>query len=193
MVTAVADWDAITALFKRPQPLTTPMVALFAIIPFYLFIGGELLPGRTLYAPELGLDAMFPLRPEWSFVYGSLFCAALLPVFVLHQRDLIRRTLLAFIAAWLFSYVIFIAFPTVAPSHPKVAVHSFSDWGLRTIYDADVKYNAFSRRSPAIACIAVSGRWQGCGPPWSLPPRCTPSNTTYSMSWRAPRWRSRCT
>ena len=35
-----------------------PMVALFVIIPFYLYIGDALIPGRTLHVPELTLDRM---------------------------------------------------------------------------------------------------------------------------------------
>jgi hypothetical protein len=101
-------WRLVAGIFTRPQPVTIPMVALFAIIPFYLFIGGAM-PGRTLHAPELALDRALPLPAPWSVVYGSLFCAALLLVFVVHQQELIRRTILAYLSAWLFAYACFLA------------------------------------------------------------------------------------
>jgi membrane-associated phospholipid phosphatase len=133
-------WRQVAGIFTRPQPVTIPMVALFAIIPFYLFIGGAM-PGRTLHAPELALDRALPLLAPWSVVYGSLFCAALLPVFVVHQQELIRRTVLAYLAAWLFAYACFLAYPTIAPQHPKVVGGGFSDWALRVIWESDVPRN----------------------------------------------------
>ena len=83
-------WQALAQVFTRPQPVTIPMVTLFAIIPFYLVIGAYI-PGRTVHVPEVALDRALPLLPAWSGVYASLFCAALLPVFVVHQQELVRR------------------------------------------------------------------------------------------------------
>lgn len=129
-------------MFTRPQPVTVPMVALFAIIPVYLFIG-DLVSGWTVYAPELALDRAIPLDPSWSMVYASLFLAALLPVFVVHQQELIRRVILAYLSIWLVSYAIFLAYPTIAPRHDEVTGDGFSAVALQTIYDSDVQYNCF--------------------------------------------------
>jgi membrane-associated phospholipid phosphatase len=117
------------------------MVALFAIIPFYLFIGHALIPGRAVHVPEVALDRVVPMEPAWSLVYLSLFLAALLPVFVVHQQELVRRTILAFLAIWLVSYACFIAYPTAAPRHDKVIVDSFFAWTLQAIYSSDIRYN----------------------------------------------------
>ena len=130
-------------VFTRPQPVTIPMVALFAIIPLYLFIGHALVPGRVVHRPEVGLDHVVPMEPAWSLVYLSLFLAALLPVFVVHQQELVRRTINAFLAIWLFSYACFIAYPTAAPRHDKVIVESFFTWTLRAIHSSDIAYNCF--------------------------------------------------
>ncbi len=127
---------------KRPQPVTIPMVALFALVPFYIFIG-HAMTGRMVYAPELALDRALPLQPAWSLVYGSLFLAALLPVFVVHQQELVRRTILAYLAIWLVSYVFFMAYPTVSPRQAEVAGEGFFVWTLRAIYSSDVRYNCF--------------------------------------------------
>lgn len=130
------------ALFARPQPVTVPMVVLFSIIPVYLVIGFFVSDG-TLHAPELALDQVIPLDPSWSMVYLSLFLAALLPVFVVHQQELIRRVILAYLSIWLVSYGFFLAYPTMAPRHAEVIGDGFSAVALRTLYRSDVPYNCF--------------------------------------------------
>ncbi len=164
-------WSAFVELMTRPQPVTLPMVALFAIIPGYLCIG-VLVHGGIVHAPELALDRMGPVRPEWSVVYGSLFLAALLPVFVLHQQELIRRTILAYLAVWLVAYVCFLAYPTIGPRPATVAGEGFFVWALRVIYSSDARYNCLPSLHvaqcflAALACYrvhrgvgAVAGIW----------------------------------
>lgn len=46
----------------RPQPVTIPMVVLFSIIPFYIFIGAEWIPGRALHVPDLALNRVVPVQ-----------------------------------------------------------------------------------------------------------------------------------
>lgn len=135
-------WRDVVELMTRPQPVTIPMVLLFALIPFYLFIG-DLFPDRPLHVPELALDRAIPLQPAWSVVYGSLLLAALLPVFVLHRQELVRRTILAFLMAWLVSYAVFLIYPTVTARPEVVTGDGFFAWALRQIYDSDVQYNCF--------------------------------------------------
>ncbi|HEY3859152.1 MAG TPA: hypothetical protein VGM47_06005, partial [Gammaproteobacteria bacterium] len=93
-----SDIRGAGALFLRPQRLTVPMVVLFGIIPFYLVIGAFVSTGPT-HRPESPLDSLFPLMPAWSLVYLSLFLAVLLPVFVVHQQELIRRVVWMFLSA----------------------------------------------------------------------------------------------
>ena len=133
---------AAARLFSRPQQLTVPMIALFAIIPGYLVIGAYV-SNRTLHSPALALDHIWPLEPGWSLVYLSLFLAALLPVFVVHQQELIRRVVLAYLFIWLLAYVVFLVYPTAAPAHADVIGNGFSAVALRTIYGSDVPYNCF--------------------------------------------------
>jgi len=129
-------------MFRRPQPVTVAMVVLFAIIPFYLVIG-VVVAGGPVNVPELALDAAVPLQPSWSVVYGSLFLAALLPGFVVHQQELLQRAILAYLALWLVSFICFLAYPTAAPLHAKVAGNGFFEWALLAIYGSDVHYNCF--------------------------------------------------
>jgi len=134
------EWRALVKLMARPQPVTVEMVALFAIIPLYLAIGAWV-QGGVAHVPEITVDRMIPVRPEWSVVYGSLFLAALLPAFVVHQQELLRRTILAYLAMWLFSYACFLAYPTIGPRPGEVTGDGFFAWLLRVIYSSDVRYN----------------------------------------------------
>ena len=61
----------------RPFPVTGSTVVLVLLVPGYIFIP-ELLAGRTLYAPELELDRLVPLRPSWALAYGALYVYATL-------------------------------------------------------------------------------------------------------------------
>ncbi len=129
-------------LFTRTQAVTIPMVTLFAIIPGYLVIG-VIVSRWNLHSPALALDLALPLVPEWSVVYGSLFCAALLPVFIVHQQELVRRVINAYLTAWLVAFAIFLLYPTRAPPHPAVTSDDFSSLALRLIYGSDMPYNCF--------------------------------------------------
>lgn len=146
---AGADADSVgfraaARLFARPQPVTISMVALGLIIPLYLFIGWEFVPGRTVYVPAVWLDYALPVEPAWSVVYLSLFLAALLPAFVVHQQELLRRTVNAYLATWLVAYIFFVAYPTIGPRPSGNAIgDGFSGWLLQTIYSSDVRYNCF--------------------------------------------------
>ena len=134
------SWRAALALFKRPQPVTWPMVTFALVIPLYIFIGNSL-AGRAAHVPELALDRAIPLSPVWSVAYASLILAALLPAFVLHQQELIQRTVKAFLFAWLFSYAVFLAYPTYTPRPAEVTEQGFFPWVMVAIYSTDVEYN----------------------------------------------------
>ena len=135
-------WRRAAELFRRPQPVTLPMVALFALIPFYIFIGHSI-PGRTVYVPEVFLDRVIPLDPLWAPVYGSLFLLIILPVFVVHQQELLRRSINAYLMVWLVGYAFFLAYPTLTPRPPRLEGDGFFPWMLRAIYASDVAYNCF--------------------------------------------------
>ena len=135
-------WRRAAELFARPQPVTLPMVALFALIPFYIVIG-HAIPGRTVHVPEVFLDRVIPLDPLWAPVYASLFLLVILPVFVVHQREHVRRTINAYLMVWLVGYAFFLAYPTLTPRPPRLADEGFFPWMLRAIYSTDVEYNCF--------------------------------------------------
>jgi membrane-associated phospholipid phosphatase len=119
------------------------MVVLVSLTIVYLLIAERAHTVPTA-RPELGLDRLIPLVPTWALIYGALYLfLILLPVFVLQGRDLIDRTVRAYLSVWLLSFVVFILYPTVAPRPDEVQDTSFAAWGLRFLYDADPPYNCF--------------------------------------------------
>lgn len=117
------------------------MILLVSLVPFYLVIAGRSGPVHT---PELAVDRLLPLVPAWALVYGVLYAFLIaLPVFVIQQEDLIRRTVWAYLTVWITAYIGFLLYPTVAPRPSVVPGDGFAAWGLRFLYDADPPYNCF--------------------------------------------------
>jgi membrane-associated phospholipid phosphatase len=97
-----------------------------------------------VHAPALALDRLLPLAPTWALVYGALYAFLIvLPVFVVQQEELIRRTVWAYLTVWTVAYICFLLYPTVAPRPDTVMGKGFAVWGLRFLYDADPPYNCF--------------------------------------------------
>jgi membrane-associated phospholipid phosphatase len=117
------------------------MVLLVALVPFYLVIASR---GGTVSTPALALDRLLPLAPTWALVYGALYAFLIvLPVLVVQQEELIRRTVWAYLTVWTIAYVCFLLYPTVAPRPDTILGNGFAVWGLRFLYDADPPYNCF--------------------------------------------------
>ncbi|HUR88878.1 MAG TPA: phosphatase PAP2 family protein [Ramlibacter sp.] len=142
-------------LFKRDQPVGWPLVALLLLMPFYVVIGWEFVPGQVQNTPATPLDAMFALSPQWSVVYGSLFLAALLPAFVLHDALLFRRTILAYLVVWVSAIAFFLAYPTLCPRPLRLEGDGYFVWLLRVIYGSDHRYNCFPSLHVAQCFIAA--------------------------------------
>ncbi|MCB1037494.1 MAG: phosphatase PAP2 family protein, partial [Acidobacteria bacterium] len=99
---------------------------------------------REPFAPELALDRLFPVVPGWALVYGALYLFLIfLPVLTVRDEEHIRRTVFAYLSVWITSYLVFVAFPTIAPRPPEVVGAGFGAWALRGLYDADPPYNCF--------------------------------------------------
>lgn len=127
----------------RPYPVSLPMIVLVALVPFYVFIP-NLIPGRTMHIPEVAWDRLVPLQPIWAVIYGALYlCLILLPVFIVRTKELLRRTVLAYLMVWITAYIVFLVYPTAAPRPAQLIGDGFAVWGLRFLYDADPPYNCF--------------------------------------------------
>jgi membrane-associated phospholipid phosphatase len=136
-------WGIVGQTLTRPYPVTIPMILLVSLIPFYLVIAGRA-RGSVVHAPELALDRFLPLTPTWALAYGVLYLFLIvLPVFVVQQEEMIRRTVWAYLTVWIVSYACFLLYPTFAPRPDKVVGNGFAVWGLRFLYNADPPYNCF--------------------------------------------------
>ncbi|MDP1569035.1 MAG: phosphatase PAP2 family protein [Vicinamibacterales bacterium] len=149
------------------QPYRVPlsMILLFGLVPLYILVPA-FFPPATRHVPALALDRALPLVPSWALVYGALYLfLILLPVFVVRQDALIRRTFQAYLLIWITAYVcFFVVYPTVAPRPDLVSGTGFGVWGLRTLYAADPPYNCFPSLHvahsfvSALACARVHRR-----------------------------------
>ena len=125
------------------------------LAPMY-FVIGFMLRGLPAHRPMLAIDRAWPLRPEWMFVYGSLYVfVVILPFFVVRQRELGQRTLRAYISVMLVAYTGFLLYPTLAPPRGEIADGGFAVWTLRLMYDLDTPYNCFPSLHVAYAFIAA--------------------------------------
>jgi membrane-associated phospholipid phosphatase len=119
------------------------MVVLVCLVPVYLVIARRARVS-AVHLPEMALDRLLPLEPFWALVYGALYAFLIvLPVLVVQQPEMIRRTVWAYITVWSVSYAGFLLYPTVAPRPDTVAGDGFAVWGLKFLYDADPPYNCF--------------------------------------------------
>ncbi len=119
------------------------MVVLVSLVPLYVFIP-NMAVDRAPHVPELPLDRLIPLKPDWALVYGALYLfLILLPVLSVRDDEHIRRTVWAYLVVWIAAYLCFLAYPTLAPRPDEVIGESFGAWGLRFLYSADPPYNCF--------------------------------------------------
>lgn len=136
-------WRMAARTLTRPYRVNAPMVALALLVPFYIFIA-EAVKGRPTHVPAIALDGALPLQPVWALIYGALYLFLIvLPIFIVREDALIRRTLYAYLLVWSAAYACFWLYPTSAPRPPTVVGDGFAAWGLRLLYDADPPYNCF--------------------------------------------------
>lgn len=162
---AAFNWGMVSRSLARPYRVPISMVLLFALVPFYVLIP-ELFPPRTRHVPELALDRALPLIPSWAIVYGALYLfLILLPLFVVRQDELIRRTVYAYLLIWITAYLFFfVVYPTAAPRPDTVIGEGFAAWGLRVLYSSDPPHNCFPSLHvahsfvSALACSRVHRR-----------------------------------
>ena len=159
------NWGMVKRSLARPYRVPVSMILLCALVPFYVLIP-EFLPPRARHVPELALDRALPLVPSWAIVYGALYLfLILLPILVVRQDELIRRTVHAYLLIWITAYVFFfVVFPTAAPRPETVSGEGFAVWGLRALYSSDPPYNCFPSLHvahsflSALACSRVHRR-----------------------------------
>ena len=151
LVFAYFEWGGASAYLLAALPIVLATIVMrtwlagvfMALLPMYFVIGQATASGPH-YRPSIELDRLMPLRPEWIFVYASLYvCAFLLPLMVVRGPALIRRSLQAYLFVMLVSYAGFLLYPTVAPRDEALPAEDFTTWLLRIFYDIDQPYGCF--------------------------------------------------
>ena len=150
-------------MLTRPFPLrrrvVVPAVALMLLVPCYLVIAA-VTRGRTLHLPELALDRIVSVQPAWAPIYLSYFLFPFLPMLVIRQEELIRRTFLAWLMVWIVGYACFLVYPTILPRPIGEIGEGFFAWFLRGIYDADAPRNCFPSLHVASPFVAALACWR---------------------------------
>ena len=128
---------------------------LVSLLPLY-FVIGDLTRSRPAYAPEIALDAAFPLQPAWMLVYGSLYVfIGILPVLVVRQQELFRRAMQAYLTVMIAAYAGFLLYPTAAPRPAEVVGDGFAAWSLRLAYSLDPPHGCFPSLHVAYAFVSA--------------------------------------
>ena len=126
------------------------------VVMMIFWAGGYFLTGALAYQGDfmslaIPIDHRIPFRPEWVFVYLTVYFVFILPFFYLEDRKaLIAMDLSQFIALAL-SYTMFIYLP-VAFDRPMVEVVDFATWTLDIVQGQDPPWNCF----PSTHCIACT-------------------------------------
>jgi hypothetical protein len=82
-------WSMVVESLTRPYAVSLPMIVFVLLVPFYIFIA-EVMPGRTLHAPELALDRVVPVYTRQHCildVIAGIFLACLAYVIFLRPRE----------------------------------------------------------------------------------------------------------
>jgi membrane-associated phospholipid phosphatase len=138
------------------------MLVLAFLVPFYILIGDLITPAQRLHRPYIHLDKMIHVSPFWVIAYLSLWVFWILPLLLIKQDALLRKVILAFITAWIVSYVVFLSYPTIAPRPTDLACRDFFSWCLQLVYMCDPAYNCFPSLHvaqcyvSALACFRVN-------------------------------------
>jgi membrane-associated phospholipid phosphatase len=134
--------------------------ALVSLAPLY-FVIGHLTRDWPTFVPDIALDRVVPLRPEWMLVYGSLYIFAfLMPILVVRSPDLLRGALRAFLTVMLVSYLGFLLFPTAAPRPGQVPGAGFAAWALRLAYEIDPPHGCLPSLHVAYSFVSALACWR---------------------------------
>jgi hypothetical protein len=137
------------------------VIALF--VAGYFGIGLHTPPSvlRELRTP---LDGAIPFLAGTIWIYLWLFPASLLPLFLIRDRGLFRRTIAAYAIVIGVSLVIFASFPVtskglrVDPS--TLDATRIAPWTVALLYRLDPPYNLFPSLHLSVAALAALSAWK---------------------------------
>ncbi|RJO72436.1 MAG: phosphatase PAP2 family protein [Myxococcales bacterium] len=104
-------------------------------------------PMNTLFWPY---DHLVPFRPEFVYVYLTVYWMFLVALLGAKQPDESRVTFKAGMYLLVVCMTVFIFYPVAYP-RPEIAIDSLASWGLSIVYAADKPNNCF----PSMHCAMV--------------------------------------
>jgi membrane-associated phospholipid phosphatase len=137
---ATIDRAALGALFER-----LALYALAVLGACFYFWTGRLVNAAAARPLATRIDAWIPFLPLAQFPYFFYEAFLFLPLVMIRDLRLLRRTIGAFLALQLFANAIFVVYPVVM-IRPLDAVdprRSFVDWTVGLNYFIDAPWNCF--------------------------------------------------
>jgi membrane-associated phospholipid phosphatase len=133
---------------------------LLALLMFGIWAAGYFLVAHITEAqathtlPTFAWERNIPLRPEFVFIYLTIYPTFLLPFLFIHQRDFFRLFSFAYITVMCVCYLVYLVYP-VSIDRPALVVQSFSTWVLAIVYGADKPWNCFPSLHVAMSLLAA--------------------------------------
>lgn len=133
---------------------------LLALLMFGIWAAGYFLIAHITEAqathtlPTFSWERNIPLRPEFVFVYLTIYPTFLLPFLFIHQRDFFRLFSFTYITVMCVCYLVYLIYP-VSIERPDLVVDSFSTWTLSIVYGVDKPWNCFPSLHVAMSLLAA--------------------------------------
>jgi membrane-associated phospholipid phosphatase len=137
---------------------------LWTVLLVVLFVGGYYAIGlsqdpATARPLLTRIDLALPYAPAWMFVYGGVYTALMLPVFIVKDRRLFRHVSLAYCFTLVVSFATFLAFPVTTkgfrPEVETLDTSVFWQWGAALNYTLDPPLNSFPSLHVATMTLAT--------------------------------------
>jgi len=99
-------------------------------------------------------EQRIPFRPDFVWMYLSIYPTFLLPFLFIRDRDFFRIFSLAYITVMCVCYLTYLLYP-VTIQRPVFVENSFSTWTLGIVYQADKPWNCFPSMHVAMSLLAA--------------------------------------
>jgi membrane-associated phospholipid phosphatase len=147
----------------RYEKLIWTLALVGVVFPGYFAIGLHQNPDTASHL-NYRIDDWIPFCPKWMFAYGGVYTALLLPIFVVRDPALFRRTALAYFFTLICSYAFFLACPvTTKGFRPEVSTldtRIFWQWGAALNYTIDPPMNSFPSLHVGTMTLATLISWR---------------------------------
>lgn len=145
--------------FRASFPIRWYERVLFAATIYLLFFGcysyvNKIIPLEVCRDLSLSFDALFPFRAGFIYPFYLTYILILLPAFLVHNRNLLYRSALAFAFLIIISCIIFIIYPVYVP-RPFIIPGSKEEFLIKLMYSHDLPVCGFPSLHVSSALLAT--------------------------------------